>query len=142
MKNKLKELIAKRGLRPLGKKRLLWTEGKECLMYAAIFRDNRNAERYSELFASDAQKNPPPYMVETMVAYAPKTIYNEKFAFICPYPGEDSKAGYEEWAHEAMLTCNDTLRQENYFSGYPYESVIPNLDCPDSVYPVSLFSLH
>ena len=129
MKKELKELITKRGLRPLGnKKRLLWTEGKECLMYAAIFRDDRNAERYSELFASYAQKNPPPYVVETMVAYAPRTIYHEKFAFICPYPDEDSLAGYEAWAHEAMLTCNDTLRQENYFSGYSYEAVIPNLE--------------
>ena len=121
-------LMAQRGLRPMGnRKRLMFADGMDCMMYAAIFRERSKAEQYSRLMADYALKNPPPFLIETMVAFAPKTPYNEKFAFICPYPGDDNPA-YKEWAHNAMLTCNDTLRQENYFSGYSYNAVIPNLD--------------
>jgi hypothetical protein len=132
-KHNVKDLITQRGLRPLGnKKRLVWQDGEECLMYAALFRDRASAERYGRLFADYARQNPPPCAVETMVAYVTNTIYQEKFALICPYPDQDAdqanRAAYGEWAHEAMLTCNETLRQHGYFSGYSYETILPKIE--------------
>lgn len=124
----VEKIIALRGLRPLGnRKRLAWVEGKGLLMYAAIFGQQRQAEQYFQLMTGYARQNPPPLVAEIMVAYAPKTIYEEKYAFICPYP-DPEKPAYREWVREAMLSCNDTLCQQNYFSGYGYDQVIPNLD--------------
>jgi hypothetical protein len=93
------------------KKRLTQCEGEDAYnAYFLLFRDKDSAERYYNAFISYGRKNPPPYLIEVMVAYAPKTIFAEKYAFTYPNPRSDTRPKYQEWAREAILTCNDTLR--------------------------------
>jgi hypothetical protein len=75
--------VVQRNLRPLGnKKRFVFDEVKGCLDYRAQFRDKASAERYYEAFVRFAEQNPPPVLIEVMVAYTPNTIYSEKYSFI------------------------------------------------------------
>lgn len=112
-------LIAREGLRPLGNKARLG----EGIDYRAQFRDRDSAERFYKSFVSYSNRNPPPMLIEVMVAYTPNTIYPEKYAFILPYFNSDVPADYQEWARGAMQSCTDVQRQHSYSSGNSYEYV-------------------
>lgn len=102
-------------LRPLGnKKRLAQCQGDDNYdAYFLMFRDQESAEKYFHTFTAYARKNPPPATVEVMAAFAAKTIYAEKYVFVYPNPRADERPPYQEWAREAILTCNETLRPHN-----------------------------
>ena len=116
-------------LRPLGnKKRLLWKEGQPCLMYALLFADATNAKRYAELFIRRSRDNPPPMVLEVMVVYVPRSLKNEKFAFVLPYMKAHASSGYDDWAAQTLACCNETLPFESYFAGYEYTEFAANIE--------------
>jgi hypothetical protein len=137
------DIIKKNGLRPLGnKKRLVFVEGRGCLDYRAQFRDRESALRYYEEFVKYAERKPPPILIEVMAAYTPETIYPEKYAFILPefdfYGGVPENCrewtkDYQKWANEAILNCNDILRQHSYSAGNSYEYVPTSISSKGSV---------
>ena len=124
-KDKIKEIVAQRNLRPLGNKmRLLFEEGVGALDYRAQFRDRPCAEKYYEAFVRYAESNPPPVLIEVMVAYTPNTIYAEKYSFILPYfDHDDIHQEYQRWAKNAVMHCNDQQMQHSYCSGNDYRYV-------------------
>lgn len=116
--DKINDIIIQRKLRPLGnKKRLCFGEGGDCNDYRAQFRDRESAERYYDAFVKYAGINPPPVLMEVMVAYTPNTIYSEKYSFILPYFNIGVREDYQEWAREAILDCNDVQMQHSYSAG-------------------------
>jgi hypothetical protein len=116
------DLSVKRGLRPLGnKKRLAFVEGETCNASLALFGDRVSAECYCDAFIQYAHENPPPVVMETMVAYVPKIVLAEKYAFIYPYTGVGAHPEYQRWAQDAIRACNSVMRQHNSTAGeYAY----------------------
>jgi len=108
----------KLGLRPLGnKKRLGFIKGSTCNASLLLFSASSSAMRYCEAFVQYALQKPPPIVIETMVAYTPKIVYEEKYAFIYPYAGVGAHPGYRRWAEEAILTCNVISSQYSFTAG-------------------------
>jgi ankyrin repeat protein len=124
----IKQHITQKNLRPFGnKKRLLFKEGQACNAYMALFGDKQKLEKYYHAYIDFAIKNPPPLPIEVMMAYAPKNIHPQKFSFVYPYTGSGASGDYQAWAREAILTCNDVVRQDTYLAG-DYASVPSNID--------------
>lgn len=102
------------GLRPLGnRKRLTQTNEEKSFGYDVrllLFRDKNSAERYYCSFLDHAKKNPPPFLIEIMLLHIPKTISAEKYAVVIPNEQTDIRPAYQEWALNAIRSCNDTLR--------------------------------
>lgn len=122
-----KSLISQRGLRPVGnKKRLLYTEGEVCNASMQLFRDKAHAERYYSAFIDYARKNPPPFVIEAMVARTSQIVFKGVYAFICPYFGTSASRDYYQWASEAIPTCNEIVRPDNYYAD-EYERILPRL---------------
>ena len=120
----LNDIIAKRNLRPLGnKKRLTINESYGCLDYRAQFIDLASAERFYFAYVKYAESNPPPILIEVLLAYTPNTIYEEKYSFILPYFDYDADDEYKRWAKKAIYHCNDIQRQHSYCSGNDYSYV-------------------
>jgi ankyrin repeat protein len=117
-KDTIGDSISRRKLRPLGNKERLGADD-----YRAQFRDRDSAERFYQAFVAYSEKNPPPMLIEVMVAFTPNTIYPEKYAFILPYFDSDARSDYQEWARGAMRNCADIQRQHSYCSGNSYEYV-------------------
>ena len=129
------DLIVQRNLRPLGnKKRLVFDEENGCLDYRAQFRDKASAERYYEAFVRFAEHNPPPVLIEVMVAYTPNTIYSEKYSFILPY-FDSGREDYQKWAREVMFHCNDIQRQHSCCSGNDYSYVSGSISSKWTILP-------
>jgi len=127
-KEKIKQHIKQKGLRPFGnKKRLLFQEGQSCYAYMALFGEKQKLERYYKTYIEYAEKNPPPLPIEVMMAYAPKNIHAQKFAFVYPYTGSGVNPDYQAWAREAILACNDVVRQDTYLAG-DYSSIPSNIE--------------
>ncbi len=126
-------IIKEKGLRPLGNKKRLVPSEKGCLDYRAQFRDSASALRYYEAFVKYAGRNPPPVLIEVMAAFTPNTIYAEKYSFILPYFNVGVREDYQKWAKEAILSCNDVLRQHSYCSGNKYEYVPESISSAGSV---------
>jgi parallel beta-helix repeat protein len=103
------------GLRPLGNKgRLTHTPGEDDYnVRLLLFQDRPSAEKYYQLLTSYARSTPPPYLIEIMAAYIPKTIFAEKYAVVIPNENSDTRPGYQDWVRNAIWTCNDTLRLHN-----------------------------
>lgn len=61
----IKDLIIKRGLRPLGNKKRLThtTEEDDYDVRLLLFRDKASAETYYDQFISYAKNNPPPFVI-------------------------------------------------------------------------------
>lgn len=130
----LKEAIARNGLRPLGnKKRLGFGEDKDCLDYRAQFRDRGSALAYYKAFLSHASKNPPPVLIEVIVAFTPNTIYSEKYSMILPYFNVGAREDYSQWARNAIMSSNDTLRQHSYSAGNSYSYVPSSIGAQGAV---------
>ncbi len=130
----MRKIIAQRQLRPLGnKKRLGFVEGKDCNDYRAQFRDRVSAERYYEAFVKYAEHNPPPMIIEVMIAYTPNTIYSEKYSFILPYFNVGVREDYQNWGREAILNCNDMQRQHSYCAGNSYGYVPQSISAQGAV---------
>jgi len=134
-KDTINDIIARKKLRPLGnKKRLGLVEGNDdCNDYRAQFRDKASAERYFDAFVDYAEHNPPPILIEVMAAYTPNTIYAEKYSFILPYFNVGVREDYQNWGREAILNCNDVLRQHSYCAGNSYEYVPKSISSEGSV---------
>lgn len=116
----IKNVIIQNKLRPLGNKMRLGFVGEKCLDYRAQFRDRESATRYYEAFLKYSRIHPPPMLIEIIAAYTPNTIYSEKFAFILPYFSRGGREDYNQWASEAMMSCNEVQRQHSYCSGNDY----------------------
>jgi serine/threonine-protein phosphatase 6 regulatory ankyrin repeat subunit B len=128
------DIIKKNGLRPLGnKKRLGFVEGKDCLDNRAQFRDRESALRYYKAFVNYAERNPPPLLIEVMVAFTPNTIYPEKYSVILPYFNINVRKDYKQWAGEAILNCNDVQRQHSYSAGNSYDYVPKSISSEGAV---------
>jgi uncharacterized membrane protein YhaH (DUF805 family) len=123
-------IIIEKKLRPLGNKKRLGENGSD---YRAQFRDKGSAERYYDAFVKYAESNPPPILIEVMAAYTPNTIYAEKYSFILPYFNVGVREDYCNWAREAILNCNDVLRQHSYCAGNSYEYVPKSISSNGSV---------
>jgi hypothetical protein len=104
----------RQGLRPLGNlKRLTQTNEEKSYGYDVrllLFRDKKSGEKYYRAFLDHAKKNPPPFLIEIMLLYIPKTISAEKYAVVIPNERTDMRPAYQEWAIDAIRSCNDTLR--------------------------------
>lgn len=100
-----------RGLRPLGnKKRLTHTTDEVSHGYDVrllLFRDKGSAEKYYNLFTGYARSNPPPFLIEIMLLFIPRSIFAEKYAVAIPHEKTDTRPGYNEWAMDAMRSCNN-----------------------------------
>ena len=114
----IKSIIASRKVRPLGnRKRLCSVEGKDCHAYIALFSEQAEAERYYEAFVRYAQHRHPPFVIEVLAAHLRQILFPEKYAFALPYFSAESRPGYNEWAKEAILACNNDLGQHKYTAG-------------------------
>jgi hypothetical protein len=129
----IQDIIIRKGLRPLGNKNRLGYNGKDCLDYRAQFRDKASAERYYEAFIQYSINNPPPILIEVMVAFTPNTIYPEKFSFILPYFDIEVREDYQNWARKAIMSCNDAQRQHSCCSGNSYRYVPTSISSKGSV---------
>lgn len=120
----LEDMIAQRNLRPLGnKKRLQINEAYDCLDFRAQFIDQASAERFYTAFVTHARTNPPPVLIEVILAYTPNTIYSEKFAFILPYFDYDEEDDYKRWLRKVWDNCLNIQRFHSYCSGNDYSYV-------------------
>jgi ankyrin repeat protein len=103
-----------RGLRPLGNRnRLTQTTPEVSHGYDVrllLFRDRGSAEKYYDLFVDHARVDPPPFLIEVMLLFIPETIFAEKYAVVIPNEQADTRPGYNQWAMDAIRSCNDTLR--------------------------------
>lgn len=119
----------KKSLRPLGnRKRLTHTDDESAHdAYLLLFRDQDTMDRYYRCFLDFAGKIPPPVVMEVMTTHAPKTIFDEKYAFIYPHPLTDRREAYGEWLREAILTCNDHVRSHNHTSSR-YNAIKTNVE--------------
>jgi hypothetical protein len=106
-----------RGLRPLGnRKRLAQIDEEKSDGYDVrllLFRDKDSAERYYRAFLDLARKNPPPFLIEIILLFIPKTIFAEKYAVVIPNEQTDIHPAYQEWALATIRSCNSTLRLHN-----------------------------
>lgn len=122
--NSLKDIIAQRNLRPLGnKKRLSVNEKYDCLDFRAQFIDQASADRYYAAYVDYAERNPPPMLIEVILAYTPNTIYSEKYSFILPYFNYDEEDEYKRWSRKVIEHCNEIQRFHSYCSGNDYSYV-------------------
>jgi hypothetical protein len=100
-----------RGLRPLGnKKRLTHTTDEVSHGYDVrllLFRDKGSAEKYYDLFTGYARNNPPPFLIEIMLLFIPRSIFAEKYAVAIPHEKTDTRPRYNEWAMDAIRSCNN-----------------------------------
>jgi hypothetical protein len=125
----IEDLAIQNRLRPLGNKKRLVGHSD----YRAQFRDRASAECYYESFFKYSILNPPPILIEVMVAYTPNTIYSEKYAFILPYFNSGAHEDYDQWARGAILNCNDVQRQHSYCSGNDYSYVTNSIGSKGAV---------
>jgi hypothetical protein len=105
----IKEIIASKGLRPLGNKKRLTQTDNEYDVRLFLFADKHDSEIYYKAFIDYAEKNPPPFCIEIMHVRI-HTIYDEPFGLVFPYERTDTRPEYVEWFREASLTCNEVLR--------------------------------
>jgi hypothetical protein len=56
-----------------------------------------------------AQKTPPPFALEILLVRI-HTIYSQPFGLVMPYERTDTRPEYLAWYREAILDCNETLR--------------------------------
>lgn len=129
----IEDIIIQKRLRPLGNKKRLGFDGKDCNDYRAQFRDRGSAEGYYKAFLEYSKLYPPPILIEVMVAYTPNTIYSEKFSFILPYFNEGVREDYQQWAKKAIMSCNDILRQHSYCAGNDYSYVPTSISSKGTV---------
>ncbi|MBN2117356.1 MAG: hypothetical protein JW730_12330 [Anaerolineales bacterium] len=106
-----------RGLRPLGnRKRLTQTDEEKSYGYDVrllLFRDKDSAERYYHAFLDHARKNPPPFVIEIMLLFIPRTIFAEKYAVVIPNEETEIRPAYQDWALTAIRSCNSMIRLHN-----------------------------
>jgi hypothetical protein len=109
LQKEIQEIIATKGLRPLGNKQRLTHTDDEYNVRLFLFANKSDAEIYYQEFISYADKNPPPFPIEIMFVRI-HTIYNEPFGLIFPYERTDTRPEYVAWFRDANLTCNERLR--------------------------------
>jgi len=119
----------KEGLRPLGNHlRLTHTDDKSAHdAYLMLFNQQENMERYYQAFTTYAAKTPPPFVMEVMTAYAPKTLYDEHYAVIFPHNITDQREAYGLWLRDATMTCNDQVLSDNHTSSR-YNAIKTNVE--------------
>jgi hypothetical protein len=105
----MKRTIAERGLRPLGNKLRLTQTDNDYNVRLFLFSDKADATLYFKTLCGYAEKNPPPFAVEILLARI-HTIWKEPFGLVLPYERTDTRPAYVAWFREANLTCNETLR--------------------------------
>ncbi len=105
----IKEIIASKGLRPLGNKKRLTQTDNQYDIRPFLFSDKHDSEKYYREFIDYAEKNPPPFCIEIMHVRI-HTIHEEPFGLVFPYERTDERPEYVAWFREANLTCNEVLR--------------------------------
>ena len=111
-KDGIDEIIIRNKLRPLGNKKRLThtTEEDDYDARLLLFNNKETAEKYYNLFIDYAKEHRPPFLIEILLLFIPKSIYTEKYAVVIPNEEADLRPGYKEWLKNSILSCNDTLR--------------------------------
>lgn len=119
-----------RGLRPLGNKKRLTHTDEDYDVRLLLFRDRQRAEQYYDLFIGYAGRNPPPYLIEAMLIFIPKSIFAKKYGVAIPNEEADTRPNYKEWVLSAIRSGNETLRLQKHT-----DHMYKRLDvCVDLVY--------
>jgi hypothetical protein len=105
----IKSIIAEKKLRPLGNKLRLTQTENDYSVRLFLFTSQADAATYFKTLAAYAQKNPPPFALEILLVRI-YTIYPQPFGIVMPYERTDTRPAYAAWYREAILTCNETLR--------------------------------
>jgi hypothetical protein len=105
----IKSIIAEKKLRPLGNKERLTHTGNDYNVRLFLFDSQADATTYFKTLAAYAQDNPPPFALEILLVRI-HTIYSQPFGIVMPYERTDTRPEYLAWYREAILTCNETLR--------------------------------
>jgi hypothetical protein len=105
----MKSLIAEKKLRPLGNKQRLTQTDNDYSVRLFLFASQADATTYFKTLCAYAQKNPPPFALEILLVRI-HTIYPQPYGLVLPYERTDTRPEYLPWYREAILTCNETLR--------------------------------
>jgi hypothetical protein len=105
----IKSIISEKGLRPLGNKQRLTQTENDYNVRLFLFDSQADAATYFKTLCAYALKNPPPFALEILLVRI-HTIYSQPFGLVMPYERTDSRPAYAAWHREAILTCNETLR--------------------------------
>jgi hypothetical protein len=101
--------ISEKGLRPLGNRQRLTHADDSYNVRLLLFDRQADAATYFKALCAYAQENPPPFALEILLVRI-HTIYSQPFGLVMPYERTDSRPAYVAWHREAVLTCNETLR--------------------------------
>jgi hypothetical protein len=105
----IKSIIAEKKLRPLGNKLRLTQTDNNYNVRLFLFANQADAATYFKALSAYALKTPPPFALEILLVRI-HTIYPQPFGLVMPYERTDSRPAYGAWYREAILTCNETLR--------------------------------
>jgi hypothetical protein len=105
----IKSKIIAKGLRPLGNKQRLTKTDDDYNVRLFLFENQADAATYFKTLNAYAQGNPPPFALEILLVRI-HTIYPQPFGLVMPYERTDTRPEYIAWYREAILTCNETLR--------------------------------
>jgi len=105
----IKSKIAEKKLRPLGNKERLTHTTDNYSVRLFLFDSQADATTYFKTLSAYAQENPPPFALEILLVRI-QTIYPQQFGLVMPYERTDTRPEYLAWYREAILTCNETLR--------------------------------
>jgi hypothetical protein len=105
----IKSIIAEKKLRPLGNKERLTHTENDYSVRLFLFDLQADAATFFKTLVEYALKNPPPFALEILLVRI-HTIYPQPFGLVMPYERTDSRPAYGAWYREAILTCNETLR--------------------------------
>jgi hypothetical protein len=119
----IKSEISAKGLRPLGNKGRLTQTDNNYNVRLFLFSSQADAATYFKTVSAYAQKNPPPFALEILFVRI-HTIYSQPFGLVMPYERTDARPAYVAWYREAILTCNETLR--NYQAADHSYEMLPN----------------
>ena len=105
----IKSIIAEKKLRPLGNKERLTHTAEDYSVRLFLFDSQADATIYFKTLSAYAEKDPPPFAIEILLVRI-HTIYSQPFGIVMPYERTDTRPEYLPWYREAILTCNETLR--------------------------------
>lgn len=119
----IKSIIAEKKLRPLGNKQRLTQTEDNYNVRLFLFDSQADTATYFKTLSAYAQVTPPPCALEILFVRI-HTIYPQPFGLVMPYERTDTRPEYVAWHREAILTCNETLR--NYQAADHSYAMLPN----------------